>query len=246
MNESTRKELMMVIEKAVRPIRAGETRKLKMREELLAHLTAIYEEEHARCGDERAAVEAARQRFGDPRELAKELQESVPFMNCIPYLTEKLNYQPGESLFHFIVRYMVGYAGMLGIMMFLLLPPALLGMTRDPWHLYLTIFAKSYPALLMLMVLWILLVAGMRKALFGEDRSRGQAILYGLLSAAVMPLWAFVLYALCTGDLSGSLAHLGYTCLIAPLAPLLLVSMTRQVDREIRIRAEWAELELGE
>jgi hypothetical protein len=246
MNESTRNSLMVVIEKAVRPVRAGETRKLKMREELLAHLTSIYEEEFERCGDERAAVEAAQRRFGNPRELSKELQTTVPFADRISYLTEKLNYQPGESLLHFIARYMLGYAGMLGIMMFLLLPLALLGVAKDPWHLYLVIFTKSYPPLLMLMVLWILLVAGMRKALFGEDRSRGRAIFYGLLSAAVMPLWAFVLYALCTGDLYGSIVHFGYACLIAPLAPLLLVAMTRQVDREIRIRAEWAELEIGD
>ena len=40
MNEVTLKELKIVVERAVRPVRATLARKRKMREELLAHLTA--------------------------------------------------------------------------------------------------------------------------------------------------------------------------------------------------------------
>src|SRR6185312_9918372 len=50
---------------------------LRMREELLAHLTAIYEEELARLEDETAARAEAIQRFGDPETLTLELQQSV-------------------------------------------------------------------------------------------------------------------------------------------------------------------------
>src|SRR4029453_2663722 len=48
MNEATHENLMKVVERAVRPLRAGTARKLAMREELLGHLTANYEEELAR------------------------------------------------------------------------------------------------------------------------------------------------------------------------------------------------------
>jgi hypothetical protein len=72
------RELMIHVERAVRPVRAGVLRKLRMRRELLAHLTTIFEEEKARVGDEPAALEAALRRFGDPAALTRELQETVP------------------------------------------------------------------------------------------------------------------------------------------------------------------------
>jgi hypothetical protein len=77
------KELMIHVERAVRPVQAATHRKYKMRHELLAHLTAIFEEERGRLGDERAALEEARQRFGDPAELARDLQASVPCLERV-------------------------------------------------------------------------------------------------------------------------------------------------------------------
>jgi hypothetical protein len=65
------------VERAVRPVHALEQRKLRMREELLAHLAAIYVEEQSRLGDETAALAASRERFGDPAELTAELNRSV-------------------------------------------------------------------------------------------------------------------------------------------------------------------------
>jgi hypothetical protein len=69
---------MIAVERAVRPVRAFACRKLRMREELLAHLTAVLDEERSRRGDERAALAAALQRFGDPAGLTRELEASVP------------------------------------------------------------------------------------------------------------------------------------------------------------------------
>jgi hypothetical protein len=65
------------VERAVRPVRATEQRKLRMREELLAHLTAIFGEEQQSLGDEAAALAKARERFGNPAELTTELNRSV-------------------------------------------------------------------------------------------------------------------------------------------------------------------------
>ena len=50
-----------------------------MREELLAHLTAIFEEEVEKLGDDRPALDRAKRRFGDPSELTAQLQDAVPF-----------------------------------------------------------------------------------------------------------------------------------------------------------------------
>jgi hypothetical protein len=73
------KELMVHVERIVRPIAASQARKLRMRTELMAHLElAMEEERHRFPGDERAAIEQARLRLGDPAELTRKLQRSVP------------------------------------------------------------------------------------------------------------------------------------------------------------------------
>ena len=78
MNESTLTQLKVIVERAVRPVRASTSRKRKMREELLAHVVGVFEEECARLGDDRAALERTALRFGNPAEVTAQLQESVP------------------------------------------------------------------------------------------------------------------------------------------------------------------------
>jgi hypothetical protein len=58
------KELMVHVERAVRAVHASRARKRRMRQELLAHLTNLVEEEKARGGGEQEALARARQRFG--------------------------------------------------------------------------------------------------------------------------------------------------------------------------------------
>jgi hypothetical protein len=81
------RELRVHVERAVRPVRAFECRKLRTREELLAHLTSAYEEERACRSDDREALAEALRRFGEPAELTRELQASVPALEralCMP------------------------------------------------------------------------------------------------------------------------------------------------------------------
>jgi ATP-dependent Clp protease ATP-binding subunit ClpA len=73
-----RLEQFKIVERAVRPVRAGTAWKRKTREELLAHLTAIYDEELEQSHDPNAAFKAAAERFGDPAELVQELAASLP------------------------------------------------------------------------------------------------------------------------------------------------------------------------
>lgn len=72
------RELIDHVDRVVRPVRAGPARKGRMRQELLAHLTAVYDEERGRLGDGHLAVYQALRRFGDPAELTRELQAAVP------------------------------------------------------------------------------------------------------------------------------------------------------------------------
>jgi hypothetical protein len=72
-------ELTEAVDRVVRPVWARTTRKRRMRQELLAHLRAAYEEERTRLGDDRLALTQALARFGDPAELTRELQAAVPW-----------------------------------------------------------------------------------------------------------------------------------------------------------------------
>lgn len=83
MHEQTERQLRIAVERVVRPIRAGRKRKLQMREELLGHLTAVFEEELAGQTDEAAAVAQAVTRLGEPATLTRELQQSVPWLDRV-------------------------------------------------------------------------------------------------------------------------------------------------------------------
>jgi hypothetical protein len=78
-------ELTQHVEWVVQPVRARPARKRRMRQELLGHLTAAYEEERARLGDDRLALNQALGRFGDPAELTRELQAAVPRLERVAY-----------------------------------------------------------------------------------------------------------------------------------------------------------------
>ncbi len=58
MNDSTRTPLKILVERVVRPVRASISRKRKIREELLAHVSGAFEEELAKLGDRQAALRA--------------------------------------------------------------------------------------------------------------------------------------------------------------------------------------------
>jgi hypothetical protein len=102
MNESTLTQLKIIVERAVRPVRASTSRKGKMREELLAHVVGVFEEESARLGDERAVVERTALRFGNPAEVTRQLQESVPARDAVRRYWEG---RPGEPAWRTAIRF---------------------------------------------------------------------------------------------------------------------------------------------
>jgi hypothetical protein len=96
---------MKTVERAVRPVRAGAVWKRKTREELLSHLTAIYEEERSRLQDPKAAMQAAANRFGDSTELSREFQAGLPVSERRAYFVERLfGWRAPESAFRYMRR----------------------------------------------------------------------------------------------------------------------------------------------
>ena len=101
MNESTLTQLKIIVERAVRPVRASTARKRKMREELLAHVVGVFEEEWAKSREERAAVERTALRFGNSTEVTRQLQESVPARDAVRRYWEG---RPGEPAWRTAIR----------------------------------------------------------------------------------------------------------------------------------------------
>ena len=101
MNESIMTGLKIIVERAVRPVQVSNTRRRRIREELLAHVGGVFEEERARLDDDRAALERTALRFGNPAEVTKQLQDSVPAGDHIARIWEG---QPGEATLWVLLR----------------------------------------------------------------------------------------------------------------------------------------------
>ena len=137
MSESILSPLKILVERAVRPVRASTSCQRKMREELLAHVTAVFQQEVARLANEQAALERTAQRFGNPAELTGQLQESVPALDSMERLADWATFQPGESALRRAVRYtiIIEVAALLFLSFELLLLRTLVNWPMDAlWH----------------------------------------------------------------------------------------------------------------
>lgn len=248
MNDVTLQELKIVVERAVRPVRATVARKRKMREELLAHLVSIFEEE-ARHGDEQAAVERARERFGDVRELSGQIQGTIPRREWFACFTERiLLFRKGESELAHAVR--------IAVFMFLwfattlaLLPPILLLRGRHyeiGWLEFACLAAGiTFAGLFFVMTL---LGHGIRQALFPRTSARSPltASLYALSSAPLVPVFGFLLAWIATGDLATGYAHFHYLCWSVVVVPVVLIAAVWEIVRATKDDNDWARLEIGD
>ena len=163
MNESTLTQLKFVVERAVRPVRASTSRKRMMREELLAHVVGVFEEEGAKLGDDRAAVERTALRFGNPAEVTRQLQESVPARDAVRRYWEG---RPGEPAWRTAIRFAwVSGTFALVVAVFVLAPTVGSVGGWSPEALILSLCAVlTIPAWLSGLVL---LTSFMEKALYG-------------------------------------------------------------------------------
>jgi hypothetical protein len=101
----TRFQQMQIVERCVRPVRAGTPRKRKMREELLAHLTEIYRDALERERDPEIALQEAAERFGSPADLARELDNALPRSEHRSYYIERcFGWRAPESAAKWVLR----------------------------------------------------------------------------------------------------------------------------------------------
>ena len=247
-------DLMVHVERAVRAVRASPARKQRMRQELLAHLTGLVEEEKAQGGDERQALVRALQRFGDPAGLLRDLQDSVPRLER--WLSKLIFRGPGESELRYGVRIAVLGAAALFVG-FNLLP--LIGVAAGEKWSDARVGLAELGVLAGYVFLSVLLGHGVYRELAGRPGAASllRAAAYGvgavlagvaLVAASYVaqpenPLWEFILrypgnpLALSTGA--------GFACM--PLALALAAVLVVRVKRAMaRGQEDWASLEIGE
>jgi hypothetical protein len=221
MDDVILQELKRVVEQAVRPVGATMTRKRQMREELLAHLMAIFDEEAERLGDEQAALEQAKQRFGDPGELTTQLQQAVPRWDRCRSILENMGYRPSESAWHLAAKHFLAM-----LLIYLLWLP-----TWELAHGHLRpADAQGIMALLLVgAVLWI--------ALFNVILSVVLAPLLNKIGPVLASKrWGRILLAvLCGLVVLGGLVLPAFTG-----AAVLFILMARQAVKEWRYQTDWA------
>lgn len=248
MNDLTMTQLKVIVERAVRPIRASKLRKRRMREELLGHLVGIYEEELGRLGDHQAALEQAGQRFGNPRELTEELQEAVPKWDRVFPILDELEFRPGRSLLRVAGRHVLFTCVLFSVTLLAILPltwiRGRLGEIGLLLHMLLVMcivsggfsFAFAY------------LAERLRQGLYGREsqRSMRTVAVCCLISLAAFPGMTYLTYLGLMGDFTAGLHGVCVACALAPAAPVLFVLMARRMAEEMRHEEEWTELGIDE
>jgi hypothetical protein len=248
------KELMIPVERAVRPVRATFARKRRMRQELHAHLTGLFEEERARGGDEAAAIARAVERFGDPSHLGRELQDSVPLPEVLS--VRLFLRKPGERKIAHALR-LAALSAMLVFAVFQLcrVGRALTGDDASFARMTLacTGVVAGYAFLAVLLGYQICQELAGHSGIASLARAAALVLLctaatVGLVAAESMvqpenPLWWFLLRHPANPMAMGALIWLAFQPLAITAAATWVERTNRQRDRA---SGDWASLEIGD
>jgi hypothetical protein len=239
MNESTLTQLKILVERAVRPVQASSSRKRKMREELLAHVTSVFEEEVARLANEQAALEGTALRFGNPAELTGQLQESVPTLDSIERFADWVSFRPCESTLRRAVRYTIIVEVVCLLFLFavcLLLRGRLGELPTDAlWHTCAVLLISGYLGFTI-----CILESSMRRLL--DEQKRSLWIQLALVFVGLTIVW-MILVLLAYGFISAAKAIKVYLFTVGCPVGLAWILAQRFAVRK-RHEEDWASLQI--
>ena len=248
-------ELMKIVERAVRPVRAGRTRKLQMRQELLAHLTGLYEEERARLGDDAAAFAAARERFGDPAELSRELDKSAGMWGRLAWIDTSMEerleglfgYREDRSIAWHLGRTFLTSVGVCALISGLI---ALASFSMPEGRLDWVSARSILPIVLFVVALTFVVHSSALLLLtdfYDRDRPRwGSALLHASGCVVAMTLIFFGVWWSILGNVSYILPQLPMIVLVHSLIPAGLTLVAWCSEGKARPHREWARLQLDQ
>lgn len=247
MNEQVLTRLMVIVERAVRPVRAGDAQKLRMREELLDHLTALYEEEFENLHDEAAAIARAEERFGTPGELTEELRQSISWLERIRYWSDLYRYRSGEPLLGFALRHLLLGSVIMTATALLVMSVILLG-GRGDMAIAIRVGGVMAFASWVFTLSLALIGEQMGQILYGHGalHATRAMVWYSLLSLLVFPLVAAMTYGLLMPDLNSTIKGFLIGCVVAPAAPFLFYMQARQMKKLISSERPWRCLEIDQ
>jgi hypothetical protein len=247
MNEATLMQLKVLVERAVRPVSAALRNKQKMREEMLAHVIAVFEQELHATGDEAAALARTAERFGDPAELTDQLQATVPARDTFDRLLDRVWFRPGEPTLRRAVRHallldLLALAYMAA--MFALLYGAvgdLLG-GRLPAAAMVVYTTSVLLGMFFFVIGFTFLAEWLRRVLDGRaGRAWLQVLLIAVASSLLVPGLGFALW------LDGTHANLRDLLVVFALGlvvPGMVVHLAKALATRLRDHREWASLPL--
>lgn len=244
-----KRELMIHVERAVRPVRAALVTKMRMREELYALLHDIYEQEQAAHADDAQSVAAAIERFGSAARLTDELQQSVPRHEvCEAAIDRAIMRRENEG----IVRHAARLAGVTCLYLAVLGPVAFgirIMLVERPVDATSFILASLLMALAVFGAFTVTLLGHLLFRCIQQTRNVaswlgivGIPLLTGLLVLASIPM----LVAATTGELQPALTMVNVTAPVAVFGILLMPAVALLAAREQRKVEPWQALVLTE
>lgn len=254
MSTTVPRELMLLVERVVRPLPMPLSRQKRLRTEFLEHLQMIYAEELARDGDSTGALSRTRQRFGDPERLTAELHHTAGWRDRAQRWFERLWTQETQEP---MLKYLARVAGWTTVSVSLFpfgLPVYPLLWLADP---------SLGLGMVVMAMLMIILTAGLTSVLWsgflfcslklGEELSR-PAYRWANLAMYAFPIVALGPICLAAGVYFSGTMSAGYPlqtvvqsivlCVTAMLMIALAAFLGIRQHREKIYRREWAELEL--
>jgi hypothetical protein len=222
------KDFMIHVERIVRPIRAMDGHKDRMRQELLAHLEASFEQERTKLNDDALAARRAIAGLGDPDQLRIEMQDSVSQLELLKARIEKIfGWRAPEPAWRYTLR-----SGAAVCAVFLVLVPVVL-LCFLPFDFQVSLFVLRQMLFMGLLTGANVFVLGwlyfkMRDNLhqaFGIKRSWLRLLAYLLASAAMVEASLLLFLWAGTGEFAAHLPLLLGRSLVAlplPIAGLLV------------------------
>lgn len=221
------RDLMRHIEQAVRPVRAALRRKLEMREELLAHLQGIYEEELVRSGDEAVARDAALERFGSPEALSSQLATTVPWYDFLLPWFNPTHHRPPMSVCALAAWASVAYLS-LSLVVLTVMAGVFARIGGLEYLAVVVVTAATIPPI----VLVLCATAGAIHGVLRHPRVPRRAILYATALACYLLPGSLGLMLLCGVRVDGAIVAWAVATSIA--TPLVVVLVASQLGAEIR------------
>lgn len=239
-------EFMVHVERIVRPIRAMDDRKDRMREELLAHLEIHFEQNRDRSADEGAARAQAIASLGDPARLRSELQDSVSDMERFKARIERLfTWHAPEPAW----RYTLRAGGWTAVTFFLFLPFVVMALL--PFGVEALLAALRLVGLIAVLTGLNVFVLGLfyfkiRDSILGAKPHWLQPVAYAVASAAMVEGTLLIFLWNATGELVGDHSLLLGQSLAALFLPLMGIMIAWfRGPAELR-HAEWECLDIRE